>query len=70
MPAYDAAALAALADEQVSRRDRVLPPAFWGRTIAEVLADRPRLATLIAHAFLFVARKGDALPGVVKGRGR
>ncbi|MFI5730421.1 alanine racemase [Kribbella sp. NPDC051587] len=46
MSAYDAAAVAALADERVSRRDRVLPPAFWGRTIAEVLADRPRLSQL------------------------
>ncbi|MFK4090358.1 amino acid deaminase [Kribbella sp. NPDC020789] len=46
MPAYDADAVAALADERVSRRDRVLPPAFWGRTIAEVLADRPRLSDL------------------------
>ncbi len=46
MPAYDAAAVAALADERVSRRDRVLPPAFWGRTVAEVLADRPRLSQL------------------------
>ncbi|TDC33867.1 amino acid deaminase [Kribbella albertanoniae] len=46
MPAYDAAAIAALADERVSRRDRVLPPAFWGRTVAEVLADRPRLSQL------------------------
>ncbi|GAA1665416.1 amino acid deaminase [Kribbella yunnanensis] len=46
MPAYDAAAIAALADERVSRRDRVLPPAFWGRTVAEVLAERPRLSQL------------------------
>src|SRR5689334_12216211 len=46
MPAYDAAAVAALADERVSRRDRVLPPAFWGRTIAEVLAGKPRLSQL------------------------
>jgi len=46
MPAYDAAAIAALADERVSRRDRVLPPAFWGRTIAEVVAERPRLSQL------------------------
>ncbi|GAA0602810.1 amino acid deaminase [Kribbella sandramycini] len=46
MPAYDADAVAALAEEQVTRQDRVLPPAFWGRTIAEVLADRPRLSQL------------------------
>ncbi|MFB6721812.1 amino acid deaminase [Kribbella sp. NPDC056345] len=46
MPAYDAAAVAALADERVSRRDRVLPPAFWGRTVAEVLAAGPRLSEL------------------------
>ena len=46
MPAYDAAAVAALADQQVSWRDKALPPAFWGRTVAEVLADKPRLSQL------------------------
>ncbi|MGW1342085.1 amino acid deaminase [Kribbella sp. NPDC002412] len=47
MPAsYDAAALAALADQQVSWQDKALPPAFWGRTVAEVLADKPRLSQL------------------------
>jgi D-serine deaminase-like pyridoxal phosphate-dependent protein len=46
MPAYDAAAVAALADQQVSWRDKALPPAFWGRTVAEVLAGKPRLSQL------------------------
>ncbi|WP_350280902.1 amino acid deaminase [Kribbella sp. HUAS MG21] len=46
MPAYDADAVAALADQQVSWQDKALPPAFWGRTVAEVLADRPRLSQL------------------------
>ena len=46
MPAYDADAVAALADQQVSWRDKALPPGFWGRTVAEVLADRPRLSQL------------------------
>jgi D-serine deaminase-like pyridoxal phosphate-dependent protein len=43
---YDAAAVAALADQQVSWRDKALPPAFWGRTVAEVLAAKPRLSEL------------------------
>jgi D-serine deaminase-like pyridoxal phosphate-dependent protein len=30
----------------VSWQDKALPPAFWGRTVAEVLADRPRLSQL------------------------
>jgi D-serine deaminase-like pyridoxal phosphate-dependent protein len=46
MPAYDADTLAALADRQVSWQDKALPPAFWGRTVAEVLADEPRLSQL------------------------
>jgi D-serine deaminase-like pyridoxal phosphate-dependent protein len=47
MPAsYDADALAALADQQVSWQDKALPPAFWGRTVAEILADKPRLSQL------------------------
>ena len=46
MPAYDADAVAALADQQVSWQDKALPPAFWGRTVAEVLADKPRLSQL------------------------
>ncbi|TCC10814.1 amino acid deaminase [Kribbella soli] len=46
MPAYDADTVAALADQQVSWQDKALPPAFWGRTVAEVLADRPRLSQL------------------------
>jgi D-serine deaminase-like pyridoxal phosphate-dependent protein len=43
---YDAAAVAALADRQVSWRDKALPPAFWGRTVADVLAGKPRLSEL------------------------
>jgi D-serine deaminase-like pyridoxal phosphate-dependent protein len=47
MPAsYDADALTALADQQVSWQDKALPPAFWGRTVAEILADKPRLSQL------------------------
>ena len=47
MPAsYDADALTALADQQVSWQDKALPPAFWGRTVAEVLAGKPRLSQL------------------------
>jgi len=47
MPAsYDADALAALADQQVTWQDKALPPAFWGRTVADVLADKPRLSQL------------------------
>jgi D-serine deaminase-like pyridoxal phosphate-dependent protein len=46
MPAYDADAVAALADQQVSWQDKALPPAFWGRTVAEVLAGSPRLSQL------------------------
>jgi D-serine deaminase-like pyridoxal phosphate-dependent protein len=43
---YDAAAVAALADQQVSWQDKALPPSTWGRTVAEVLADKPRLSGL------------------------
>ncbi|TDU90850.1 D-serine deaminase-like pyridoxal phosphate-dependent protein [Kribbella voronezhensis] len=43
---YDAAAVAALADKPVSWRDKALPPAFWGRTVAEVVAGKPRLSDL------------------------
>ncbi|TDO49362.1 D-serine deaminase-like pyridoxal phosphate-dependent protein [Kribbella sp. VKM Ac-2527] len=43
---YDATAVAALADERVSWQDKALPPAFWGRTVADVLADKPRLSNL------------------------
>ncbi|WP_427888758.1 amino acid deaminase [Kribbella sp. GL6] len=46
MPAYDADAVAALADQQVSWRDKALPPGFWGRTVKDVLADSPRLSQL------------------------
>ncbi|HET6299041.1 MAG TPA: amino acid deaminase [Kribbella sp.] len=43
---YDAAAVAALSERQVSWQDKALPPAFWGRTVADVLADKPRLSNL------------------------
>jgi D-serine deaminase-like pyridoxal phosphate-dependent protein len=43
---YDAAAVAALADQPISWQDKALPPSFWGRTVAEVLADKPRLSDL------------------------
>ncbi|MEV6288306.1 amino acid deaminase [Kribbella sp. NPDC051770] len=43
---YDAAAVAALADQPVSWQDKALPPAWWGRTVREILADRPRLSQL------------------------
>ncbi|MEV8374433.1 alanine racemase [Kribbella sp. NPDC056861] len=43
---YDAAAVAALADQPVSWQDKALPPAFWGRTVADVLAGKPRLSDL------------------------
>jgi D-serine deaminase-like pyridoxal phosphate-dependent protein len=46
MPAYDADAVAALADQQVGWQDKALPPAFWGKTVAEVLAGKPRLSQL------------------------
>ncbi|GAA1562416.1 amino acid deaminase [Kribbella hippodromi] len=46
MPGYDANAVAKLADEPVSWQDKALPPAFWGRTVADVLASRPRLSQL------------------------
>lgn len=43
---YDAATVAALADQPVSWQDKALPPAFWGRTVTEVLAGKPRLSDL------------------------
>ncbi|WP_020388139.1 alanine racemase [Kribbella catacumbae] len=43
---YDAAAVAALADQPLSWQDKALPPAFWGRTVTEVLAGKPRLSDL------------------------
>ncbi|MFF0265082.1 amino acid deaminase [Kribbella sp. NPDC004536] len=46
MPAYDADAVAALAEKQVSWRDKALPPGFWGQTVATVLAGKPRLSQL------------------------
>jgi D-serine deaminase-like pyridoxal phosphate-dependent protein len=47
MPAsFDVAAVAALADQRVDWQDKALPPAFWGRTVTEVLAEKPRLSAL------------------------
>ena len=49
LPAVDTIAHARVADlalERVSWRDKAMPPAFWGRTVAEVLADAPRLSQL------------------------
>lgn len=43
---YDAATVAALADQPVGWRDKALPPAFWGLTVADVLAGKPRLSDL------------------------
>ena len=43
---YDAAAVAALADQPVTWQDKALPPAFWGRTVTEILAGQPRLSQL------------------------
>lgn len=43
---YDAAAVAALADQQVGWQDKALPPEFWGRTVAEILAGKPKLSAL------------------------
>jgi D-serine deaminase-like pyridoxal phosphate-dependent protein len=43
---YDAAAVNALADQPVTWQDKALPPAFWGRTVADILADQPRLSQL------------------------
>ncbi|GAA1607300.1 amino acid deaminase [Kribbella sancticallisti] len=43
---YDAAAVAALAGEPATWQDKALPPAFWGRTVTEILADQPRLSQL------------------------
>ncbi|ADB35166.1 D-serine deaminase [Kribbella flavida DSM 17836] len=43
---YDAATVAALADRQVTWQDKALPPAWWGRTVREIVAERPRLSEL------------------------
>jgi D-serine deaminase-like pyridoxal phosphate-dependent protein len=42
----DRAALAALADERLGWQFKAVPPAWWGRTVHEVLADAPRLSEL------------------------
>lgn len=42
----DRAAVAALAEEELSWQDKALPPAWWSRTVRDVLADKPRLSQL------------------------
>lgn len=42
----DRDAVAALRDERVDWRHKAIPPAHWGRTVAEVLAEAPRLSEL------------------------
>ena len=42
----DTTAVAALRDERVDWRHKAIPPAFWGRTVAEVLDEAPRLSQL------------------------
>lgn len=53
----DRTAVAALSEELISWRDKALPPAHWGRTVAEVLADTPRLSDLPTPVFT-LSRKG------------
>ncbi|WP_328530315.1 alanine racemase [Nocardioides sp. NBC_00368] len=43
---FDTAAVAALRDERVDWRHKAIPPALWGRTVAEVLDESPRLSQL------------------------
>ena len=42
----DTAAVAALREERVDWRHKAIPPALWGRTVAEVLKAAPRLSQL------------------------
>jgi D-serine deaminase-like pyridoxal phosphate-dependent protein len=42
----DHAKVLGLARERLSWRDKAIPPTFWGRTVAEVLGDAPRLSQL------------------------
>ncbi|MGY0385796.1 amino acid deaminase [Nocardioides sp. WG-D5] len=42
----DTTAVAALRDERVDWRHKAIPPALWGRTVAEVLDEAPRLSQL------------------------
>ncbi|MER6942194.1 hypothetical protein [Nocardioides sp. NPDC000441] len=42
----DTAAVAALREERVDWRHKAIPPALWGRTVAEVLEAAPRLSQL------------------------
>lgn len=42
----DRSAVAALREERVDWSHKAIPPAFWGRTVAEVLATAPRLSQL------------------------
>lgn len=51
MPALDSSAVAALADRTVDWQDKAIPPAYWGKTVAEVLAAKPRLSALPTPLF-------------------
>ncbi|GGR39709.1 amino acid deaminase [Nocardioides luteus] len=42
----DTSAVAALREERVDWRHKAIPPALWGRTVAEVLDEAPRLSQL------------------------
>ncbi|HEU4947056.1 MAG TPA: amino acid deaminase [Kribbella sp.] len=52
---FDARALAALADQRVSWQDKALPPRFWGRSVREIVAGRPRLSELPTPLFTLSA---------------
>lgn len=51
MPALDGSAVAALAERTVGWQDKAIPPAYWGKTVAEVLAAKPRLSALPTPLF-------------------
>jgi D-serine deaminase-like pyridoxal phosphate-dependent protein len=53
--AFDPTAVSALADEQVTWRDKALPACWWGSTVAEVVAARPRLSDLPTPLFTLSA---------------
>lgn len=51
MPALDSSAVAALAERKVGWQDKAIPPAYWGKTVAEFLAAKPRLSALPTPLF-------------------
>lgn len=51
MPALDGSAVAALAERTVGWQDKAIPPVYWGKTVAEVLAAKPRLSALPTPLF-------------------